>query len=126
MLQTLLMFGKQELPATHTLTKHSEIKVLSDADKKNIRQEKAKPILDELHDFLLANEHAVPPKSLLGAAISYTLNQWKKMLVYLEDGRLENNNNRSERAIKPFVMGRKAWLFANSVEGAEAAAIFIA
>ncbi|MBV9576107.1 MAG: IS66 family transposase [Gammaproteobacteria bacterium] len=101
----------------------SEIKLLSDADKKNIRQEKAKPILDELHDFLLVNEHAVPPKSLLGTAISYTLNQWKKMLVYLEDGRLENNNNRSERAIKPFVMGRKAWLFANSVEGAEAGAI---
>ena len=43
--------------------------------------------------------------------------------MYLDDGRLENNNNRSERAIKPFVIGRKGWLFADSVAGAEAAAI---
>ncbi len=45
------------------------------------------------------------------------------MLTYLDDGRLEISNNRSERAIKPFVIGRKGWLFADSVEGAEAAAI---
>ena len=63
------------------------------------------------------------PKSPLGQAVSYTLNQWQKLLTYLEDGRLENNNNRSERAIKPFVIGRKGWMFADSVAGAEAAAI---
>jgi len=62
------------------------------------------------------------PKSPLGKAIFYALNQWPKLLAYLEDGRLENNNNRSERAIKPFVIGRKGWLFANSVDGANAAA----
>lgn len=45
------------------------------------------------------------PKSPLGQAVSYTLNQWPKLLMYLDDGRLENNNNRSERAIKPFVIG---------------------
>lgn len=100
-----------------------EIKPLSPADKKIIREEKAKYILDELHDFLLSNQPHVLPKSLLGQAIDYTLNQWPKLLTYLQDGRLENSNNRSERAIKPFVMGRKAWLFADSVEGAEAAAI---
>lgn len=101
----------------------AEIKYITDAEKKIIRQEKAKPILDELYNYLLKNQLSVPPKSLLGAAISYTLNQWHKLVVYLDDGRLENNNNLSERAIKPFVMGRKAWLFANSVEGAESAAI---
>ena len=100
-----------------------EIKSLSNPDKKRIREEKAKPLLNELHDYLLSNQPHILPKSLLGQAVTYTLNQWPKLLTYLEDGRLENSNNRSERAIKPFVMGRKAWLFADSVEGAKAAAI---
>jgi len=65
----------------------------------------------------------VLPKSPLGQAVSYTLNQWPKLITHLKDGRLENNNNQSERAIKPFVIGRKGWLFADSVAGAEAAAI---
>lgn len=100
-----------------------EIKPLNDADKKRVRQEKARPLLDELHQYLSLNQPNIPPKSLLGQAVFYTLNQWPKLMTYLQDGRLENNNNRSERAIKPFVMGRKAWLFADSVEGAKAAAI---
>jgi transposase len=100
-----------------------EIKGASPDIKYQTRQQKSKFILDELHKYLLSNQHSIPPKSLLGQAVSYTLNQWPKLLTHLQDGRLENNNNRSERAIKPFVMGRKAWLFADSVEGAEAAAI---
>lgn len=99
-----------------------EIKNHSPIEKREVRQQKAKPILEELHQYLYTNQSSIPPKSLLGQAVSYTLNQWPKLLTYLEDGRLENNNNRSERAIKPFVMGRKAWLFADSVEGAHAAA----
>lgn len=87
---------------------------------KRLQQEK--PILDELHKLLLESAPKVPPKSKLGDAIHYTLNQWQKLLVYLEDGRLENNNNRSERSIKPFAIGRKNWLFCQSVEGARAAA----
>jgi transposase len=100
-----------------------EIKELSTEDKFNLRLEKAKPILDDLHVYLVAVQPRTLPKSPLGQAVSYTLNQWPKLLTYLEDGRLENNNNRSERAIKPFVIGCKGWLFADSVAGAEAAAI---
>lgn len=100
-----------------------QIKLLGNDDKKMIREEKAKPLLEELYQYLLDQQPHIPPKSLLGQAVIYTLNQWSKLLTYLQDGRLENNNNRSERAIKPFVMGRKAWLFSDSVEGAEAAAI---
>ncbi|MFZ2314423.1 MAG: transposase [Gammaproteobacteria bacterium] len=55
---------------------------------------------------------------MLGQAVSYTLNQWLKILNYLKDPRLEISNNLSERVIKPFVIGRKGWLFANSVDGA--------
>ncbi len=65
----------------------------------------------------------VLPKSALGKAIDYCLNQWKKLTVFLEDGRLELDNNRSERSIKPFVIGRKNWLFANTPRGAMASAI---
>jgi len=100
-----------------------EIKLFSTHDKFNLRLEKAKPLLDELHTYLTDMQPRTVPKSPLGQAVSYTLNQWPKLLTYLEDGRLDNNNNRSERAIKPFVIGRKGWLFADSVAGAEAAAI---
>jgi transposase len=99
------------------------IKTLSAKEKLHTRQEKSKPLFDELHHYLLASQPNVPPKSLLGKAISYTLNQWHKLVVHLNDGRLDNSNNLSERAIKPFVIGRKGWLFADSVAGAEAAAI---
>lgn len=69
----------------------------------------------------LAN--AVVPKSTLGSAINYCRNQWSKLLRFLEDGRLELDNNRAERSIKPCVMGRKAWLFSNTLRGARASAI---
>jgi len=99
-----------------------EIKLLPPNEKYQKREEKAKPLLDELKAYLLAVQPRTFPKSALGQAISYTLNQWPKLINYLKDGRLDNNNNLSERAIKPFAIGRKGWLFAHSVEGAEAAA----
>ena len=99
------------------------IKNLADGEKYQIRQEKSKPLFMEMHDYLIAIQPKVPPKSLLGKAISYTLNQWHKLVVHLNDGRLDNSNNLSERAIKPFVVGRKGWLFADSVAGAESSAI---
>jgi len=103
-------------------TIEEEIKNKVPGEKYQLRNEKAKPMLDELKGYLISNQPSVPPKSLLGQAISYTLNQFPKLISYLKDERLENNNNRSERAIKPFVIGRKGWLFAHSVEGAHAAA----
>ena len=63
------------------------------------------------------------PKSALGRAIHYLLEQWLYLTRYLEDGRLELSNNRAERSIKPFVMGRKNWLFANTAGGAQASAV---
>lgn len=99
-----------------------EIKEISHDEKFQIRLEKAKPVLDNLYIYLKEMHPRIPPKSPLGQAVSYTINQWKKLNNYLLDGRLENNNNRMERAIKPFAIGRKGWLFADSVAGAEAAA----
>ena len=65
----------------------------------------------------------MPPKSLLGKAITYGLNQWPYLIRYLESGLLDIDNNATERAIKPFVIGRKNWLFAHSVKGGRASAI---
>ena len=99
------------------------IKEKSREDKFNIRQSHAKPIVKELHYWLIKHKDKIPPKSKLGEAISYSLNQFDKFQRYLEDGRLSIDNNRAERAIKPFVIGRKAWLFSNTCNGAHASAI---
>jgi len=92
------------------------------SERQAIRQNKSTPIFNDLHQYLTDNQLSIPPKSLLGQAVSYTLNQWPKLLNFLKDPRLDISNNLSERAIKPFVIGRKGWLFANSVAGANAAA----
>ena len=63
------------------------------------------------------------PKSAFGTAITYCRNQWKKLERFLLDGRLEIDNNRAERSIKIFVIGRKNWLFSNSQKGATASAV---
>ena len=61
---------------------------------------------------------------MLGKAIHYALNNWKKLIRYIEDGRLKPDNNVAENAIRPFVLGRKAWLFSGAPKGAEASATF--
>ena len=86
------------------------------------RQENAKPILDKLYQWLVTAAPQVAEKSALGKAVNYALNQWSKLVRYLDDGRLNIDNNRAERAIKPFVIGRKNWLFANTASGARASA----
>ena len=86
------------------------------------RAELSKPLLDEFKTWLDENILRAPPKSPIGRAMAYSLTHWDKLLRYLDDGRLEIDNNRSERAIKPFVIGRKNWMFSDSVKGAEAGA----
>ena len=58
----------------------------------------------------------------MGTAIAYTLKLWPKLTTYLEDGHIAIDNNRAENAIRPFVIGRKAWLFSGSPRGAQASA----
>jgi transposase len=87
------------------------------------RLAESKPILDQFSAWLEAQQLRVLPKGLLGTAITYCLNQWDKLNVFLQDGRLEIHNNRSERSIKPVVIGRKNFLFSNTPRGAKASAI---
>jgi transposase len=85
------------------------------------RMELSKPLVDEFFSWVI-NINALP-KSLLGLAANYAMNQKVYLERFLLDGRLEISNNRAERSIKPFVIGRKNWLFANTVNGAKASAI---
>jgi transposase len=87
-----------------------------------IRQEQAKPILDEFKVWLEKRFVQTPPKGLVGKAIAYALNQWPRLIIYLEDGQLRPDNNLAENAIRPFVVGRKNWLFSGHPRGAEASA----
>ena len=87
------------------------------------RLEQEKPVLDALLSWANEMQAKTAPKSALGRAIHYLLEQWPYLARYLEDGRLELSNNRAERSIKPFVMGRKNWLFANTPGGAQASAM---
>ena len=100
----------------------SNLKTQSAEVKYRERQKVAKPLLQQLLDWLEKSKDTIPTESLLSKAITYSLNQWPKLICYLEDGRLNIDNNRAERAIKPFVIGRKAWLFANTTSGAKASA----
>jgi len=86
------------------------------------RQTHAKPIVDTMGAWLKANITKVPPKSPIGAAMQYALNCWPNFSRYLDDGRLHIDNNQSERAIKPFVIGRKNWMFCGNTRGAIASA----
>jgi hypothetical protein len=84
---------------------------------------KSRPVIEKFKDWLQYQRPRVLPKSPLGAAVKYCQNQWDKLTAFLLDGRLELDNNRSERSIKPFVIGRKNWLFSNTPKGASSSAV---
>lgn len=100
-----------------------KLKELDPKERHEQRLEKSKPILDAFLSWLKIQEQKMLPKSAFGKAVTYCLNQWDKLVAFLEDGRLVIDNNRSERSIKSVVLGRKAWLFANTPQGARASAI---
>ena len=91
-------------------------------EREAIRQKKAAPILDTIKTWLDEKATKVLPKSPLGTAITYTLNLWPRLTTYLEDGHIEIDNNKVENAIRPFVIGRKNFLFSGSPRGADASA----
>jgi transposase len=99
-----------------------DIKDLSDKKRLEARLKRSRPVVDEFYAWLKYQKPRVLPKSAFGKAIGYCLNQRDRLEAFLLDGRLELDNNRSERSIKPFVIGRKNWLFANTPKGARASA----
>jgi len=87
-----------------------------------LRKEKLAPQLEALREWTLASKDRVPPESLSGKAIFYLDSQWPKLIRVLDDARLPLDTNAVERAIRPFVIGRRNWLFADTPRGATASA----
>jgi hypothetical protein len=92
-------------------------------EKYALRQLHSLPLLSEFKVWLDKSAQQTNPKSTIGEAVSYTLRQWEKLVTYTQHGQLCIDNNRAERAVKPFVIGRKNWLFSNTASGARASAI---
>jgi hypothetical protein len=86
--------------------------------RRHLRAEKSSPVLARIETMLLAHLHAVVPNSLLGKALHYLSTQWPKLTRYVENGAWPIDNNLAENAIRPFVVGRRNWLFADTVAGA--------
>src|SRR5262249_31011537 len=91
--------------------------------RKALRLERAKPILDDIEAWLHSQKPLVLPKSPLGKAIQYALNQWTALGRYVEEGRRAIDNNVAERALRHVVKGRDNWTFAGNDEGGRRAAI---
>jgi len=112
----------QYIRKLYRIEKEARNKNLSAEEIYRERQERSKPLLEEFRQWLSKRSLQTPPKGLLGKAMSYTLKQWNRLVGYLEDGDLSPDNNAAENRIRPFVVGRKNWLFSGTPEGARASA----
>ncbi len=95
---------------------------LAPADRQRLRDQHSRPPIERLQNLLLTHLHAVLPGSLLGRALHYLAQQWPRLVRFLDDGRYPIDNNACENAIRPFVVGRRNWLFADTPGGARASA----
>jgi transposase len=122
--------GPEQLPAQFIELIGRLYKVEADArrdelDAQALQQRRAqhsKPVLEQIEALALQHLHGVLPGSLLGKALHYVTAQWPKLMRYVNDGRYPIDNNACENAIRPFVVGRRNWLFADTVGGANASA----
>jgi transposase len=86
------------------------------------RREQVEPVLSKIRMWLDSKSQQVPPSLALGQAVEYARSQWPKLIRYLDHPALTPDNNAVERAIRPFVVGRRNWLFAGSPRGADSSA----
>ena len=104
----------------YAIEKKGREKTLTQEQLVELRKEKSKPILKEFENWLNALSGQTPPRGLLGKAVKYTLKNWPLLVRYLEQGYITPDNNAAENAIRPFVVGRKNWLFSGHPNGASA------
>lgn len=100
----------------------SRAKDASPEQRQQLRQTHSREILVKIETLLLQHLHGVMPNSLLGKALHYLSAQWPKLIRFVENGRWPIDNNACENAIRPFVIGRRNWLFSDTVGGARASA----
>jgi transposase len=95
------------------------IRGMSAPERRELRQQHARPILSGLKTWITDTLPTLPQKHKLAEAMRYALSRWDALAVYIDDGRVEIDNNIAERAIRPIGIGRKNWLFAGSDKGGE-------
>lgn len=95
---------------------------VSTLERSRLRKARAGPVLDALHEWLVATHARAAPRSALAKAMQYTLNRWKALTRYVDDGRLPLDTNAIENAIRPIALSRRNWLFAGSEAGGVRAA----
>ena len=96
---------------------------LDGAGRGALRQEKSKPILEDIHAYLEQEQPRVLPKSPEGEAIAYTLSNWEALVRFCDDGNLAIDNNGAERSLRGVAVGRKNWMFYGSDRGGRTAAV---
>lgn len=99
-----------------------EIKHLNDDERRHARQTRSVPLLDSLHAFAHSLQNETLLSGKLGEAVAYLERQWPKLIRYVEDGCLAMDTNLVENSIRPFALGRKAWMFSDTTTGAKASA----
>ena len=99
-----------------------DLKEGSEAERLAARQQRSLPLLDQLKTWLDKTQPQVAGQTALGKAVSYLASNWRRLIRYVEGGHLPIDNNRAENAIRPFVIGRKNWLFSDTPKGATASA----
>jgi transposase len=99
-----------------------DLKEANDSERLSARQQRSVPILDQLKAWLDKTQPQVAGQTALGKAVNYLASNWSKLVRYVEGGHLPIDNNRAENAIRPFVIGRKNWLFSATPQGATASA----
>jgi transposase len=122
--------GPEQLPARFIELIGRLYKVEADARRDKLdaaalrhrRTQHSVPVLEQIEALAVQHLHGVLPASLLGKALHYLTAQWPKLVRYVDDGRYPIDNNACENAIRPFVVGRRNWLFADTVAGANASA----
>jgi transposase len=116
-------------PATQFIAAIAELyavearaRAMTTDERERLRLERSRPVLTRIEDLLQHHLHSVAPSSLLGKALHYLQGQWAKLVRYVENGAWPIDNNPCENSIRPFVVGRRNWLFADTVGGANASA----
>jgi hypothetical protein len=92
-----------------------EVKELTANERQRIRQEKTKPMLDALHEWMLLNRQKITDGSATAKALDYSLRRWDALTRFVDDGQLPVDNNHIENQIRPIAIGRNNWLFAGSL-----------
>ncbi|MGH8436322.1 MAG: IS66 family transposase [Pseudomonas sp.] len=99
-----------------------DLKEACDSERLAARQQRSRPLLDQLKSWLDKTQPHIAGQTALGKAVNYLASNWNRLVRYVEGGHLPIDNNRAENAIRPFVIGRKNWLFSDTPKGATASA----